>query len=220
MALDRTSTLAGRLAGRGFGDPRRAAAVVETWLEHHEEDAVIRVMDQVMAADDPDLALAALVRLGEEDPAFLDEVLASPAFARRVVRVLGGSVALGQHVAAHPDALAELRTEPVPRSAADLRAELLRAVGADPQAVSPLARAGAADDLRLAYRRALLRIGVAGAAMVVVLVALRMGPWDWRALHGAMRWLWLALVIAAGAGTYVVALLALGWRPRELRHSD
>ncbi|MFZ2750307.1 MAG: hypothetical protein WAZ15_08385, partial [Propioniciclava sp.] len=71
MALDRTSTLAGRLAGRGFGDPRRAAAVVETWLEHHEEDAVIRVMDQVRAADDPDLALAALVRLGEEDPAFL-----------------------------------------------------------------------------------------------------------------------------------------------------
>ena len=68
--------------------------------------------------------------------------------------------------------------------------------------------------------KALLRIGVAGAAMVVVLVALRMGPWDWRALHGAMRWLWLALVIAAGAGTYVVALLALGWRPRELRHSD
>ena len=158
MALDRTSTLVGRLAGRGFGDPRRAAAVVETWLEHHEEDAVIRVMDQVMAADDPDLALAALVRLGEEDPALLDEVLASPAFARRVVRVLGGSVALGQHLAAHPDALAELRTEPAPRSAADLRAELLRAVGADPQAVSPLARAGAADDLRLAYRRALLRI--------------------------------------------------------------
>ncbi|MEB2315871.1 MAG: murein biosynthesis integral membrane protein MurJ [Xanthomonadaceae bacterium] len=70
------------------------------------------------------------------------------------------------------------------------------------------------------WGRVLLRIAVAGVAMVAVLIALRIGPWDWRALHGTTRWLWLALVIAAGAGTYAVALLAFGWRPRELRHSD
>lgn len=69
------------------------------------------------------------------------------------------------------------------------------------------------------WGRALARILLAGAAMVVVLIALRMGPWDWRALHGLWRWSWLFGTILAGAATYGVVLLASGWRPRELRHA-
>ena len=158
MALDRTSTLVGRLAGRGFEDPRRAAAVMESWLEHHDEDAVIRVMNDVLASDDPDVALSGLVRLADENPAVVDEVVGSPPLARRLIRLLGGSAALAQHLAAHPEALEDVRLEPARHSAADVRAALLRAVGADPDAASPVGHADGADALRLAYRRHLLQI--------------------------------------------------------------
>ena len=40
---------------------------------------------------------------------------------------------------------------------------------------------------------------------------------DWRAWSGAMRWLLMLGVVAAGAGAFGLALLASGWRPRELR---
>ena len=55
MALDRTSTLAGRLAGRAFGDPHHAAAVVEAWLAEHPQDAVAALTEEALGADDPDL---------------------------------------------------------------------------------------------------------------------------------------------------------------------
>ncbi len=79
----------------------------------------------------------------------------------RLVAVLGTSVALGEHLIAHPDAWREL----VPGAHADQdpREVLLRAVGADPGAVVPVAdptlgRDGARDALRRAYRRRLLGI--------------------------------------------------------------
>ena len=40
---------------------------------------------------------------------------------------------------------------------------------------------------------------------------------DWRARGGVARWLLLLGVVAAGAGAYGLALLATGWRPRDLR---
>ena len=66
---------------------------------------------------------------------------------------------------------------------------------------------------------ALMRIALAVAAMVLVLLALRQGPWDWRALHGAARVVWLLGSIGLGAMVYGAVLLGLGWRPRELRHA-
>ncbi len=56
--------------------------------------------------------------------------------------------------------------------------------------------------------------------MVTVLLLLRQGPWHWRELHGVLRWTWLFGTIAAGALSYGVVLLMLGWRPRELRHAS
>jgi putative peptidoglycan lipid II flippase len=45
-------------------------------------------------------------------------------------------------------------------------------------------------------------------------------PIDWTALQAApwRRAGWLALVIAAGAAAYFVALAALGFRPADFRH--
>lgn len=65
----------------------------------------------------------------------------------------------------------------------------------------------------------LARIGLAAGAMVTVLLLLRQGPWHWQELPGMWRALWLFGVIVAGATTYGLVLLALGWRPRELRHA-
>lgn len=158
MALDRTSTLAGRLAARGFGDPRHAAEVVQRWLLDHDQGAVVAVTEEALAAADPDLALAGLVRLAENQPDWFTRLVEDPGFARRTAAVLGGSVALGHHLAAHPQALSELVPAPQQRTADALRDELLDAVGADPQADVPVADPDAADALRLAYRRALLRI--------------------------------------------------------------
>lgn len=70
------------------------------------------------------------------------------------------------------------------------------------------------------WGRLLLRIVLAGAVMVAVLLALRCWAGDWRQLHGVWRWLWLAGAIALGAASYAAVLLALGWRPRELRHAS
>lgn len=70
------------------------------------------------------------------------------------------------------------------------------------------------------WGRTLRRIGLAAGVMLAALLALRQGPWDWRALHGVGRWLWLAGAILLGAASYGAALLLLGWRPRELRHAS
>lgn len=65
--------------------------------------------------------------------------------------------------------------------------------------------------------KTLSRIAIAGIAMVAVLIALRIGPVDWRSLSDLARWVWLAIVITLGAATYGGVLLLLGWRPRDLR---
>ncbi|UHQ21123.1 murein biosynthesis integral membrane protein MurJ [Lysobacter sp. KIS68-7] len=63
----------------------------------------------------------------------------------------------------------------------------------------------------------LLRLGVACAAMVVFLiVALRLGP-DFTAVRVATRILWLGLLVGGGAAVYGAAMLAMGFRPSDLR---
>ena len=157
--MDRMSTPAGRLARRGFADPHHAVAVIETWFAvFHDEPAVRRLVDELLASADPDLAMGGFARMAAEQTDAFRHVIADPERARRVARVMGASVALNQHLGVHPEALAVLDEEPWPRDAASLRADLLRAVGADPDAEAPVAQAGSGDALRLAYREALLRV--------------------------------------------------------------
>ena len=156
--MDRMSTAAGRLAGRGFGDPRHAVTLIESWLRVFEdEDAIGRLVDEVLTSADPDLAMSGFARLAQRPDAFRS-VLADPGRIHRVARVLGASVALNQHVGVHQDALGVLLDEPAARDATTLRRDLLTAVGADPDAVAPIARRGTSDALRLAQRTAVLRV--------------------------------------------------------------
>jgi glutamate-ammonia-ligase adenylyltransferase len=77
--------------------------------------------------------------------------------------LLGGSLALGDFLIRHPDLLADFLDLPVGQVFADIdvRGVLLRGVGADPDAESPVATiTGAAGQaaMRIAYYRVLMRI--------------------------------------------------------------
>ena len=55
-------------------------------------------------------------------------------------------------------------------------------------------------------------------AMVVAVWAVTDAAGDFTVMGDARRWAWLLAAIAAGAGAYGAMLLALGLRPRHLRH--
>ena len=122
---------------------------------------------------DPDLAALGLVKVAEGVRASgavreaLVRAFAAPGpAAARLLAVLGASSELGNFVATHPQAvLAVLDDEPAtgvdPRA---VRAELLAAVGADPDADVPVAAPGGpqgVDAMRVAYRTRLVRVAAA-----------------------------------------------------------
>jgi [glutamine synthetase] adenylyltransferase / [glutamine synthetase]-adenylyl-L-tyrosine phosphorylase len=172
--MPRRTTVAGQLARMGFADPARAERLAAGMALDLDGDGA-DLLAAVAAAADPDQALAALDRLprdGELAPA----LRADPVLRRRLTLVLGSSAALGDHLARHPDGWRLLAgTEPlVPPSAAELRAALLTAAGADPGAAEPVAgtsppaglagggQAGSGGDpaiaLRVAYHQRLLQL--------------------------------------------------------------
>lgn len=119
---------------------------------------------------DPDQALLSLAKIAgavEADPARagrLAAALAEDGRARdRLLAVVGASVALGDDLSAHPEHLDVVLDDAsgtgVPVGV--VRAELLAAVGADPDAAVPVAATAGPDGvdaMRRAYRRRLLRI--------------------------------------------------------------
>jgi glutamine synthetase adenylyltransferase len=155
----RRQTLAGRLARLGFADTGRAERLL-TGAGHQIDDALI---DAVGATADPDLALTGLLGLLEAGGS--DEIIAelrSDTGARdRLLGVLGVSAAFGDQLGRHPGHWRVL-TGPAATTRPDpgqLRATLLRAVGADPEDPAPQASMpDAAIALRLAYRKALLHL--------------------------------------------------------------
>jgi len=146
----------------GFSDGATALAqICSPTLDVAGEPDLLAALGE---AADPDLALASLTRLAEaEDPTRLRLALRhNPGFRGRLVAVLGASAALGSHLARHPEDWALLEDDPGGASAAAvLRGALLTSVGADPYAPTPIAERSDVetyDDLRVAYRRGLLRL--------------------------------------------------------------
>ena len=64
----------------------------------------------------------------------------------------------------------------------------------------------------------LLRIVVGLAALAVAVLAVREWVGEWAGLAVLWRWVWLLVAVGAGALAYGLALLAMGLRPRHLRH--
>ena len=189
MAVDggsdgRSGSLQGRLARLGFADAALAVRLLsDPGLVGLGTDAVV---DLSLAAD-PDLALASLSRMADTGAVAARELVAEldedEETRRRVLAVLGASVALGDHLVRHPEHWTVLRPhgEEVPDFVAMevVRRELLRSVGADPDTDLPVASGSWVETLsalRVAYRRRLLAIAAAdladGAAFVEVSSAL------------------------------------------------
>jgi [glutamine synthetase] adenylyltransferase / [glutamine synthetase]-adenylyl-L-tyrosine phosphorylase len=176
----------------GFADPARAEPLLLTALA--VPAAELRsdpLVTAIASAADPDLALAGLSRLfaaaGPGQTALRAALRAEEDFRDRLTAVLGVSAGLADHLARHPEDAATLRgtvTRPEPD---ELRAGLLRAVGADPGDSGDLGGPGDSGDpggpvataheptaaLAAAYRRRLLHLtarDLTGAATVDVVV--------------------------------------------------
>ncbi len=156
--MSRIDSRPARLARLGFADATAAAAMVDAWAASGTPEQVEQALGALPGTADPDLALAGFNRLVQERPGLFAELEANPDFARRLIAVLGASIALNQHLGGHPDDVAVLAGSVARRPVAELRAELLEAVGADPASDVPVADPGRSDDLRRAYRRCLLRL--------------------------------------------------------------
>ncbi|GAA1479078.1 bifunctional [glutamine synthetase] adenylyltransferase/[glutamine synthetase]-adenylyl-L-tyrosine phosphorylase [Nocardioides aestuarii] len=150
------------LARAGFADATRAGELLDGLGGSGPE--LVAILGRTA---DPDLALTALLRLlesADDRERLFDAVVDDEGTAMRLLCVLGASSALGDHLVRHPDHWREL-TDPTLGStrapAFAMRADLLRAVGADPAAdvpVSTLPDREALDALRVEYRRLLLRV--------------------------------------------------------------
>ncbi|KUH36259.1 MULTISPECIES: bifunctional [glutamine synthetase] adenylyltransferase/[glutamine synthetase]-adenylyl-L-tyrosine phosphorylase [Streptomyces] len=149
-APGRRSSTFTRLLRHGFIDASAAERLLDVpALAPVRSDPVL--LDALGATADPDLALRGLVRLAEAQPGGAQELLSTLVAAKplrdRLLRVLGASEALGDHLARHPlDWRALVTYEP-----ADLHpgvAEFERDLA---DATDPVS-------LRVAYRRCLLAI--------------------------------------------------------------
>ncbi|GAA0304968.1 bifunctional [glutamine synthetase] adenylyltransferase/[glutamine synthetase]-adenylyl-L-tyrosine phosphorylase [Kineococcus aurantiacus] len=188
----RRSSAAAQLVRAGFADPDRAlrllrdpvlADVVHVEGDQELTDGAGDLVRALGRTADPDQALLGLVRWvealtagrGPADPP--DECVAAalglvrggdgPAGGTpaRLLGVLGGSLALTDHLVRHPRQWTVLASA-TPPDPGELRTELLTAVGADPTDPVPVAGGGTGsgpdpvDALRVAYRRRL--VGLAG----------------------------------------------------------
>ena len=160
MSGNRVTSATGRLVRLGFQDAERSAAALDR-LGDFADDLV----HLVAAAADPDQAADALADLADrvaDRDAMLEAVADDEGSAMRLLSVLGASSALGDHLLRHPEHWRDL-TDPALGStrpaAFAIRARLLGAVGADPEAELPRSGrpdAEAVDALRVEYRRLLL----------------------------------------------------------------
>ena len=168
MSVNRTEGRLARLAKAGFADAAAAARELDgTVLGDVAADSDL--VSALGAAADPDLGLRELGRLvdalapGAERDGLLRALVEDTPGRRRLLAVLGFSSALGDHLVRHPDQWRDFdRIDPERRpDAAALRASMLEAVSADPDAASPVAqgeRGDVLDGLRITYRRQLMAL--------------------------------------------------------------
>ena len=153
----------------GFADATRAERLLSADLALDAEGADADLLASLAAAADPDLALITLARM-PLDGDLLAALRADAGLRSRLTAVLGASAALGDHLVRHPADWQVLGGPDALRSpgAAELRADLLTAVGAKPDDPEPVASPAGAQDgnpaaapvnpLAAAYRRRLLHL--------------------------------------------------------------
>ena len=178
MSGSRT-TLAGRLARLGFADAARAERLLITDLgidpdQEAGEPGADPLLTALAAAADPDLALTGLARVfgATDDRTALRRGLHDePDFRDRLTAVLGVSAGLADHLARHPEDAQILRGSIGRPGPAELREQMLLAVGANPRLAEPVASQDAKGEpvaaLAAAYRRRLLHLAARDMTAVV-----------------------------------------------------
>jgi glutamate-ammonia-ligase adenylyltransferase len=149
----------------GFADATRAERLLSEDLALDAEGADADLLASLAAAADPDLALITLARM-PLDGDLLAALRADAGLRNRLTAVLGASAALGDHLVRHPDDWQALSGQDALRSPgpAELRADLLMAVGAKPDDPEPVANPAGSQDgnpatkLPAAYQRRLLHL--------------------------------------------------------------
>jgi [glutamine synthetase] adenylyltransferase / [glutamine synthetase]-adenylyl-L-tyrosine phosphorylase len=159
----------------GFADAARAERLLLTDIgvtaAELNSDVIVAAL---AAAADPDLALTGLARISSAaaNPAALRAGLrAEQDFRDRLTAVLGVSAGLADHLARHPEDYEVLRGTVIRPGPAELRDEMLHAVGADPTGPEDPQACGREPvaALAAAYRRRLLHLAardMTGAATV------------------------------------------------------
>ena len=164
--MRRRTTPAGELARLGFADASRAERLLSQDLALDPEGADAELLASLAASADPDLALITLSRMTLSGD-LLTALRADAGLRSRLTAVLGASAALGDHLARHPGDWRVLSGPDALRSPgpAEVRADLLMAVGAKPDDPEPVAvapdrdpAAAQAASLAAAYRRRLLHL--------------------------------------------------------------
>lgn len=164
-----------RLLSTGLRDGARAESLLQS-AELADQDQE-NLLSQLAVAPDPDQALLLLIRLLERDVSI--GKLVADGRAKPLLRLLGTSEALGEFLIRRPEHIdifsnPDAASTPASGGLADdsgelkaadaqLRAVLLRAVGADPDAQQPVASVTGKDAavvLRTEYRRQLVAITV------------------------------------------------------------
>ena len=175
------TTLAGWLARMGFADAARAELLLLNDLgTPAAELRADPVVAAIAAAADPDLALIGMARLfaaaahnganqkaqeaqkaaAARNDALRAALRAEQDFRERLTAVLGVSAGLADHLARHPEDVEILRGAVSRPEPAELREDMLRAVGADPHDPGSPTAAGQEPvaALAAAYRRRLLHL--------------------------------------------------------------
>jgi glutamate-ammonia-ligase adenylyltransferase len=207
----RRPSLVGRLARLGFTDATRA----ERLLAETEADIDDTLIDALGGTAHPDLALSGLLTLLDRarDPAaLLNSLDEDTGVRRRLLTVLGVSAALGDHLARHPEHWRVLSGPEAlrPAGAAALRADLLRAVGADPGTPAPTASGpDSLTALRIEYRRHLLHLAGRDLTEAATLdeVAAELADLATAALEAGLA---IARADVPDAGTCRLAVIGMG----------
>ncbi len=205
------ASLRAQIVRAGFADAPRALAGLESLRTLVGEqgplaDGGVRLLDVLGEGADPDGALSCLLRLGEAgDRPIRDLIVADGEPLARLVRVLGASRALGDHLARHPDHL--LATEP-----GGLALPSLQRITDLRSAVSGHDGEAAADILKASYRRQLLGIAADDLAApdptaVLPEVAVALADLADAGLQAALD---IARADVAGAEGVRLAVIALG----------
>ncbi len=182
--LGQRGTGASLLLRLGFTDTSGTGAALEElglWRDGRPvDDGAAELVTAAADTAEPDLAVSALARLAAVAGPDLREALQHSDFRARLLGVLGTSIALGDHLVAHPGDWRDLGDElvQVRPSLYGLQARMLASVGAPTDEALPWGSGGAratltgpaaVEQLRVTYRRCLLALAardVVGAVSV------------------------------------------------------